>query len=92
MARTFGHCELLTVADTLQYPDYGKYESELFDKEAKIKRHREIFPKDCQRAFEIAAVSRADTPLVLMRDIHGRAAGRAEHRALRKHVQAALPD
>ena len=55
MARTFGHCELLTIADTLQYPDYDKYESELFDKDAKLKRHSEIFTKDCQRAFELGA-------------------------------------
>lgn len=49
----FGPCELLVCTDTLQYSDYDKYESEMFDKEAKTKRHEEIFPKDCQRAFDL---------------------------------------
>ena len=49
----FGTCELLLSTDTLQFSDYDKYESDMFDKAAKIKRHEEIFPKDCQRAFEL---------------------------------------
>ena len=49
----FGACELLLSTDTLQYSDYGKYESEMFDTEAKIKRHAEVFPEDCKRAFEL---------------------------------------
>ena len=34
-----GPCELLLSTDTLQYSDYDKYESEMFDKQAKAKRH-----------------------------------------------------
>jgi multimeric flavodoxin WrbA len=49
----FGPCELLLSTDTLQYSDYDKFESELFDKEAKYKRHAEVFPEDCRRAFEL---------------------------------------
>jgi multimeric flavodoxin WrbA len=49
----FGACELLLSTDTLQYRDYEKYESEMFDKETKIKRHAEVFPEDCRRAFEL---------------------------------------
>jgi multimeric flavodoxin WrbA len=49
----FGACELLLSTDTLQYSDYDKYESEMFDKEAKVKRHAEVFPEDCKRAFEL---------------------------------------
>jgi hypothetical protein len=49
----FGACELLLCTDTLQYSDYDKYESEMFDKEAKKKRHNEVFPKDCHRAYEL---------------------------------------
>jgi putative NADPH-quinone reductase len=49
----FGACELLISTDTLQYSDYDKYESEIFDKEAKLKRHAEVFPEDCRRAFEL---------------------------------------
>ncbi len=46
-------CELLLSTDTLQHSDYDKYESEMFDKEAKARRHAEVFPKDCERAFEM---------------------------------------
>jgi multimeric flavodoxin WrbA len=49
----FGACELMLSTDTLQYSDYDKYESEIFDKNAKIKRHADIFPKDLKRAYEL---------------------------------------
>jgi len=49
----FGACELLLSTDTLQYSNYDKYESDMFDKEAKAKRHTEVFPEDCKRAFEL---------------------------------------
>ena len=49
----FGACELLLSKDTLQYDDYDKYESAMFDKEAKAKRHAEVFPQDCKRAFQL---------------------------------------
>jgi multimeric flavodoxin WrbA len=51
--RHFGACELLLSTDTLQFNNYDKYESEWFDKEAKAKRHAEVFPQDCKRAFEL---------------------------------------
>lgn len=53
LERSFGACELLLSIDTLQYSDYDKFESEKFDKEAKLKRHAEVFPEDCKRAFEL---------------------------------------
>ena len=49
----FGTCELLLSTDTLQYSDYDKFEAELWDKAAKYKRHAEVFPEDCKRAFEL---------------------------------------
>ena len=49
----FGACELLLSTDTFQYSDYDKYESGIFDEEAKAKRHAEVFPEDCKRAFEL---------------------------------------
>lgn len=49
----FGACELLLSTDTLQYSDYDKFEAESFDKEAKWRRHAEVFPDDCRRAFEL---------------------------------------
>jgi hypothetical protein len=45
--------ELLLSIDTLQYNDYNQYESEIFNKEAKVNRHAEAFPEDCKRAFEV---------------------------------------
>lgn len=53
LENSFGACELLLSTDTLQYSDYNKYESEMFDTEAKVKRHAEFFPADCKRAFEL---------------------------------------
>ena len=53
MEMHFGACELLLSTDTLQYNDYDKYESEKFDGKAKVKRHAEMFPDDCKRAFEL---------------------------------------
>ncbi len=53
LERHFGACELFVCTDTMQYSDYDKFESEIFDKSAKYKRHAEVFPEDCKRAFEL---------------------------------------
>jgi multimeric flavodoxin WrbA len=53
MERHFGKCSLLCATDTLQFNDYDKYASERFDAEAKQKRHEEIFPVDCRKAFAL---------------------------------------
>jgi len=53
MSTIFGACELLLSTDTMQYGNYDNFESEIFDKDAKIKRHTEVFPADCSRAFEL---------------------------------------
>lgn len=53
LERSFGACELLVSTDTMQFDDYDKYEAKNFDKEAKAKRHAEVFPKDCKKAFEL---------------------------------------
>lgn len=55
LERHFGSCEMFLCTDTLQFSDYGQYESERFDQQAKIKRHGSVFPKDCQRAFDLGA-------------------------------------
>jgi multimeric flavodoxin WrbA len=49
----FGACELLLCTDTLQFKDYSKYESSRWDPEAKAKRREEVFPLDCQKAYEL---------------------------------------
>ncbi len=53
MARTFGECELLRSTDTMQFDDYGKYLSTVWDPAAKRKRHEEVFPQDCAKAFAL---------------------------------------
>ncbi|MDR2391963.1 MAG: flavodoxin family protein, partial [Planctomycetota bacterium] len=52
----FGHGESLYCFDTLQFDDYGKFEASRFDAAAKAKRHREIFPLDCEKAFAMGAL------------------------------------
>jgi len=56
----FGACEVLLSTDTLQYRDYDRFESEIFNKEAKYKRHAEVFPEDCRRAFELGVRMASD--------------------------------
>ena len=53
LEKYFGTCELLLSTDALQSSDYDRYESEIFDRDAKIRRHAEVFPEDCRRAFEL---------------------------------------
>lgn len=62
LARTFGSCDVLLCCDTLQFDDYSKYLSTCWDPEAKAKRHREVFPQDCQRAFDMGARLVASVP------------------------------
>ena len=50
----FGSVEGLVAADTLHVDDYSKYVMP-FDAEAKINRHKEVFPIDCKKAFEMGA-------------------------------------
>ncbi len=53
MKQVFGACESLPVYDTLQFKDYSKYVEKRFDPEKKALRHREVFPSDCGKAFEL---------------------------------------
>lgn len=49
----FGHCEPLYSYDTLQFSDYSRYASGMFNEEAKRRRHEEQFPKDLEKAYEL---------------------------------------
>jgi len=49
----FGDSESLLSFDTCQFKDYSKVVSDRFDAEEKAKTHREVFPEDCKRAFEM---------------------------------------
>ena len=55
MTRVYGNCEVLLSTDTLQFSDYSKYMSTAFDPAAKARRHQEVFPEDCARAYELGA-------------------------------------
>jgi multimeric flavodoxin WrbA len=51
----FGHAESLYSCDTYQFEDYTKVVADRFDPEHKAKQRREVFPKDCEKAFEMGA-------------------------------------
>ncbi len=53
--RIFGYSESLWSTDTYQFDDYSKYLSSIFNPEEKEKRRKEVFPQDCQKAFEMGA-------------------------------------
>ena len=49
----FGESESLMSYDTYQFEDYSKMYAPRFDPEKKAKRRAEIFPLDCEKAFEM---------------------------------------
>lgn len=49
----FGASETVCSYDTYQFEDYSKIYAPRWDPEAKARRRSEIFPIDCQRAFEM---------------------------------------
>ncbi|MGD9239999.1 MAG: NAD(P)H-dependent oxidoreductase, partial [Desulfobacterales bacterium] len=51
----FGSSESLFSFDTYQFKDYSKVVADRFDAEHKAKRRKEVFPLDCQKAFEMGA-------------------------------------
>jgi multimeric flavodoxin WrbA len=53
MRLVFGASESLISFDTYQFEDYSKVVATAFDVEAKAKKRVEIFPVDCQKAFEM---------------------------------------
>ncbi len=54
LAQRFGSVESLLVTDTYQFDDYSKY-VQAFNVEEKTRRHKDIFPIDCKKAFEMGA-------------------------------------
>ena len=49
-----GKTTVVTAVDTMQFDDYSKYASEIFDGNAKELHHETVFPKDCEKAYEMA--------------------------------------
>jgi len=47
----FGASEYMCSFDTYQFNDYSKVVSDRFDPDKKAQRRKEIFPKDCEKAF-----------------------------------------
>lgn len=53
--RIFGDSESLCSTDTYQFDDYSKYVADRFDPDEKAKRRKEVFPYDCEKAFEMGS-------------------------------------
>lgn len=53
LGRTFGSAESLCVTDTYQFDDYSKYVVSVFDPEKKAARRNEVFPQDCEKAYNM---------------------------------------
>lgn len=49
----FGASESLCSHDTFQFKDYSKVVSSIFDPEKKAQRRKDVFPKDCEDAFDM---------------------------------------
>jgi len=57
LSRFVGPTELFVSGNTLQLNDYSKtdWQWTMFDADAKQKRHEEVFPEECKRAFDLGA-------------------------------------
>lgn len=57
LSRFVGPTQVLVSGDTLQLKDYSKtdWQWTMFDPQAKQRRHDEVFPKECLRAYEMGA-------------------------------------
>lgn len=53
LSRIFGTAEPLFVNDTYQFDDYSKYVVTLFNEADKAQRRKEVFPTDCEKAFDM---------------------------------------
>ena len=48
-----GPTKIMICSDTLQVNDYSKYNWTMFNPDAKIARHKEVFPNDMKKAFSL---------------------------------------
>ncbi len=53
MEKFFAPCEVFLCADTRQFDDYSKYETDAFDVDAKLRRHETVFPLMLEKAFAL---------------------------------------
>lgn len=52
-AKVLGPVVSMSAVDTCQFDDYSKYYAPKFDGPHKMRRRKEVFPQDCQRAYEL---------------------------------------
>lgn len=55
LERILGQSQTLISTETLQVDDYNKYNMTMFDAEQRKQRNKNVFPLDCQKAYEIGA-------------------------------------
>ncbi len=55
LRRLFGAAETLCCFDTYQFDDYSKMVVDRFDPVKKLSRRQQVFPQDCEKAFQIGA-------------------------------------
>lgn len=55
LSRTFGSAETFCCYDTYQFADYAKVVMEFMDPAHKQTRRLEVFPRDCQQAYELGS-------------------------------------
>jgi hypothetical protein len=53
LKRMFGAAETLCSFDTCQFDDYSKMVAERYNAEEKAARRKQVFPQDCERAFQM---------------------------------------
>ncbi len=53
MENQFGPCEVLLSCDTLQFDDYSKYDTDMWDEQAKRRRHETVFQQELADAFAL---------------------------------------
>lgn len=53
MEKQFAPCEVLLSCDTLQFDDYSKYDTDMWDESAKRQRHATAFQQELKNAFAL---------------------------------------
>ena len=62
LRRIFGSAECLLSFDTYQFTDYSKVAATRFDPAKKAKRRAEIFPQDCEQAYNMGRRFAKESP------------------------------
>jgi len=55
LGKVFGKSESMVSCDTWQFDDYSRIDQDRFDVAKKASRKAEVFPQDCQKAFEMGS-------------------------------------